>query len=129
MSLLQLVLRPADRTLIGVISQLPNLGIGARVARKSWLPFGDSYWEITDVKLKGEEASGGKVWGVLHWRGQRVDDQPRRVNGAAKKVWRWMPPGEEWGRLRGLAAEMQEQQQRRAAAAAAAGSSGGNAGK
>lgn len=43
MSLLQLLLRPVDRTLIDVVSRLPNLGIGSRVARSSWLQHGDSW--------------------------------------------------------------------------------------
>jgi hypothetical protein len=61
MSLLQLLLKPANRTLLDVVTQLPGLGVGARVTRKAWEPHADSYWEVTKVKPKNEEGTAGKV--------------------------------------------------------------------
>ncbi|KAI8474450.1 MAG: hypothetical protein J3K34DRAFT_131923 [Monoraphidium minutum] len=126
MSLLQLLLRPAERSLIDVLTKLPNLGIGARVAKRKWLQHGDSWWEVTDVKLKGDDAAHGRVWGVLYWRNQRVHDKPTRVPGAAKREWRWLAPEAERARLEPLAAELRGvERARRAAAVAAAGGGGG----
>lgn len=128
MSQLQLVLRPGGRRLIDIVTKLPNLGVGAKVTRDSWLPYGD-YFEITDVKLRKADGSAGRVWGVLHWRGRRAD-APARIPGAAKRAWRWLPPAGEEARLRALAAQVQSAQDRAkaAAAAAAAGGSGGSSG-
>jgi hypothetical protein len=123
MSLVQLLARPRDRRLVDVLTRLPNLGIGARVARGSWLPHGDSWWEVTDVKLKGDDAAAGRVWGVLHWRGARSPGPPRRINGAAKRAWRWLPDPAAAAALAPLAAE----QARAEAAAAAAAEAGGEA--
>jgi hypothetical protein len=80
------------------------------------------------VKLKGEGGARGRVWGVLHWRGRpppaapgAPGPAPRRVPGAAKRVWRWLPPDEERARLVPLAARLRElegqQQQQQGAAA------------
>eukprot|EP00775_Hariotina_reticulata_P006039 gene6039-6277_t len=106
MSLLHLLLKPANRNLLDVITKLPNLGVGSRVTRQSWEPYGDSYYE---------------VWGIRTWRGVR-SDHPELIRGRAKRVWRWMPPPNEKERLQQLARELQSQQdlQRLAAANGAA---------
>ncbi|GBF89604.1 hypothetical protein Rsub_02322 [Raphidocelis subcapitata] len=124
MSMLQLLLRPADRRLADVLARLPNLGIGARVARKSWAPYGDSWWEVTDVKLKGPEGGEARVWGVLHWRGRRAGDAPKRIGGAAKRVWRWLPEEAEAARLAPLAAALKAQQRAQQQPQAAGGGGG-----
>ncbi|WIA11492.1 hypothetical protein OEZ85_011605 [Tetradesmus obliquus] len=90
MSLLQLLLKPANRNLLEVVSHLPKLGVGSKVTRKAWEPYGDSYWEVVAVKPRTEDGSAGKVYGVLTWRGQR-EQKPRLINGRAKRVWRWLP--------------------------------------
>lgn len=63
MSYIQLLLKPSKRNLVDVVTKLPNLGVGAKVTRKAWEGFGDSYWEVTAVKLRGE-GQIGKIWGV-----------------------------------------------------------------
>ena len=65
MSFLELLLRPANRNLVEVVSKLPNLGIGAKVTRKSWLPYGDSYWEVTHVKPRKENCAKVRLEGPL----------------------------------------------------------------
>jgi len=50
-----------------------------------------------------------QVWGVLTWRGER-EAEPRRINGRAKKLWRWMPSQQEAARLQPLAEELRLQQ-------------------
>ncbi|WIA31577.1 hypothetical protein OEZ86_002465 [Tetradesmus obliquus] len=84
MSLLQLLLKPANRNLLEVVSHLPKLGVGSKVTRKAWEPYGDSYWEVVAVKPRTEDGSAGKVYGVLTWRGQR-EQKPRLINGRAKR--------------------------------------------
>lgn len=61
MSLLQLLRQPADRNLLDVLTKLPQLGVGSRVTRKSWEPYGDSYWEVTAVKPRKPDGKHGKV--------------------------------------------------------------------
>jgi hypothetical protein len=61
MSLLQLLLKPANRNLLEVVSHLPKLGVGSKVTRKSWEPYGNSYWEVVAVKPRTEDGSAGKV--------------------------------------------------------------------
>jgi hypothetical protein len=61
MSLLQLLLKPAKRSLLDVVSHLPKLGVGSKVTRKSWEQYGNSYWEVTAVKPRAEDGSTGKV--------------------------------------------------------------------
>jgi hypothetical protein len=42
---------PARRiAVLEVLQKLPELGVGKRVTREAWAPFGNSYWEITSVK-------------------------------------------------------------------------------
>lgn len=62
MSLLQLLRQPAqNRNLLDVLTKLPRLGVGSRVTRKSWEPYGDSYWEVTAVKPKTADGTRGRV--------------------------------------------------------------------
>ncbi|KAF8070878.1 MRPS34 [Scenedesmus sp. PABB004] len=120
MSLLALLTAPANRALLDVVGRLPALGVGARVTRASWAPYGDSYWDVTAVKPRDDAGAAGKVYGVLTWRGQR-EERPRLINGRAKRVWRWVPSAEERARLEPLARDMQ----RLAAARREAGGGGG----
>ncbi len=59
--MLQLLLKPANRNLLDVVTKLPQLGVGSRVTRKSWAPYGDSYWEVVAVKPRTEDGTAGKV--------------------------------------------------------------------
>jgi hypothetical protein len=61
MSLLQLLRKPAERNLLDVLTKLPQLGVGSKVTRKSWEPYGDSYWEVTEVLPRNADGSFGKV--------------------------------------------------------------------
>lgn len=61
MSLLQLLIKPNNRNLLDVVSKLPQLGVGSRVTRASWEPYGDSYWEITAVKPRNADGKFGRV--------------------------------------------------------------------
>jgi hypothetical protein len=61
MSLLQLLLKPAKRNLLDVVSHLPKLGVGSKVTRKNWEQYGNSYWEVTAVKPRAEDGITGKV--------------------------------------------------------------------
>lgn len=64
MSLLQLLRKPAERNLLDVLTKLPQLGVGSRVTRKSWEPYGDSYWEVVEVAPRNADGSYGKVSGI-----------------------------------------------------------------
>lgn len=52
-----------------------------------------------------QDGKHGKAYGILTWRGQQQNEAPRRINGAAKKVWRVLgidrsvKVGEEWPSL------------------------------
>jgi hypothetical protein len=61
MSFLQLLLNPGKRTLAEVVLKLPNQGVGSRVTRRTWAPFGNSYWEVTRVVPKGEAGKDTEV--------------------------------------------------------------------
>jgi hypothetical protein len=61
MSLLQLLRKPANRNLLDVVTKLPELGVGSKVTRASWELYGDSYWEITQVKPRKPDGQAGKV--------------------------------------------------------------------
>lgn len=65
MSLLQLLRKPANRNLLDVVTKLPELGVGSKVTRASWEPYGDSYWEITQVKPRKPDGQAGKVGRTL----------------------------------------------------------------
>ncbi|KAF6264943.1 hypothetical protein COO60DRAFT_1481492 [Scenedesmus sp. NREL 46B-D3] len=132
MSLLQLLLKPANRNLLEVVSHLPKLGVGSKVTRKSWEQYGNSYWEVKAVKPRAEDGSAGKVYGVLTWRGVS-EDRTRLINGRAKRLWRWMPSQEQQQQYAPLARELQRQQnlqrlavQKAEATAAAAGKDAGS---
>jgi hypothetical protein len=92
MSFLQL-LKPAKRNLYEVLSVLPNKGVGARITRTAWAPFENSYFEITQVKLKDNKH--GDAWGVKVWKGVPVTDSPTRVRGGSKHIWQLMPTADE----------------------------------
>jgi hypothetical protein len=76
MSFTQL-LRPAKRNLYQVLSLLPNKGVGARVTRAAWASFTDSYFEITQVKLRTEKH--GTAWGIKVFKGVPMTDKPTDV--------------------------------------------------
>eukprot|EP00882_Tetradesmus_deserticola_P026996 GHRQ01029827.1.p2 GENE.GHRQ01029827.1~~GHRQ01029827.1.p2 ORF type:complete len:131 (+),score=42.02 GHRQ01029827.1:908-1300(+) len=109
MSLLQLLLKPANRNLLDVVSHLPKLGVGSKVTRKSWEQYGDSYWEVVAVKPRAEDGSAGKVYGLLTWRGVS-EEKPRLIRGRAKRLWRWMPSPEQQQQYTPLVRELQRQQ-------------------
>lgn len=50
-----------------------------------------------------QDGKHGKAYGILTWRGQQQNEVPRRINGAAKKVWRVLggdrPADDEWPSL------------------------------
>ncbi len=35
-----------------------------------------------------QDGKRGKAYGVLTWRGEQQGEQPTRINGASKKLWR-----------------------------------------
>jgi hypothetical protein len=61
MSALQLLVKKADRNLLDVLTKLPQLGVGSRVTRKAWEPYGDSFWEVTAVKPATADGKTGEV--------------------------------------------------------------------
>lgn len=61
MSLLQLLQAPRARRLMDVLIALPRLGVGARVTRASWAPYGDSFWDVTSVKPVDDTCADAKV--------------------------------------------------------------------
>ncbi|EIE24151.1 hypothetical protein COCSUDRAFT_53242 [Coccomyxa subellipsoidea C-169] len=75
------------KNLYEVASNLQKHGIGHKVQRTTWKE--DSFWTITGMKpsLDGKH---GKAFGILTWRGRKESEEPRRVNGTLKRVWRCM---------------------------------------
>jgi hypothetical protein len=81
MSFLQLLLNPGKRTLAEVVLKLPNQGVGSRVTRRTWAPFGNSYWEVTRVVPKGEEGKDTEVG-----RHQQQQQQQRQQQQACRQA-------------------------------------------
>lgn len=82
-----------DPAVYEILSKLPRHGVGARVQRKAWKE--DSFWDVVETKIHLSGKSG-KAYGKLTWRGSEMHDQPKRMNGTLKKVWRIVPQmGEE----------------------------------
>ncbi|KAK9906607.1 hypothetical protein WJX75_004872 [Coccomyxa subellipsoidea] len=75
------------KNLYEVASKWQKHGIGQKLQRTTWKE--DSFWTITGMKpsLDGKH---GKAFGVLTWRGRKESEEPRRVNGTLKKIWRCM---------------------------------------
>jgi hypothetical protein len=73
-----------------VLSTLPRHGVGSRLQKKTWHE--DSYWDVIKVQMDLSGASG-KSYGVLTWRGTKVHEEPRRIPGTRKKVWRVVDSG------------------------------------
>ncbi|KZT72708.1 hypothetical protein DAEQUDRAFT_722871 [Daedalea quercina L-15889] len=71
-----------------VLSRYPQDGVGQRVHQTRWTAKGlsDCYWEVTRTKLK-LEATHGKAWGVLTWRGKRVSERDEKIPGGLKYRW------------------------------------------
>ncbi|KAG8931345.1 hypothetical protein FRC03_002397 [Tulasnella sp. 419] len=82
-------------TLYDVLSVLPKDGIGARVTQSRWEAKGikDSYYEVTQVRLK-DEGRHGKVWGRLIWKGQPIKERDERIRKGLKYSWKLVTPGE-----------------------------------
>jgi hypothetical protein len=76
MSLLQLLRKPAERNLLDVLTKLPQLGVGSKVTRKSWEPYGDSYWEVTKVAPRNADGSYGKVSSIFDGTAARQQQAP-----------------------------------------------------
>lgn len=57
-------------SLYQMLSAMPKDGVGMKMAQDRWVKKGitDSYWEITQVRLK-DEGRHGKAWGKLVWKG------------------------------------------------------------
>jgi len=83
-----------------ILSKLPKHGIGSRVQRKAWKE--DSFWDVVETKIHLSGKSG-KAYGKLTWRGSEMHNEPKRMNGTLKKVWRLVPQiaeeGKEWPSL------------------------------
>lgn len=75
-----------------ILSKLPKHGVGAKLKREKWM--NDSFWEITKVKMDQNGASG-KSYGLLTWRGNRQNEEPKRINGSLKKLWKLLPADKE----------------------------------
>ncbi len=73
---------------------MPRHGVGARLQKNTWKE--DSYWDVVKVQVDLTGADG-KSYGLLTWRGVRVHEEPRRIPGTRKKVWRVASSGEEAG--------------------------------
>ena len=58
--------------------------------KKTWQE--DSYWDVVKVQMELSGASG-KSYGMLTWRGTRLHEEPRRIPGTRKKVWRVLEEG------------------------------------
>lgn len=98
MSFLEL-LRPNKRTLVDILLKLPHLGVGQRVTRTTWAPFGDSYYEITKVRAK-QDGKSARIWGTKVFKGQAMSSGP--VPGYAKPMWRWMLDQEQQDTYKGI---------------------------
>lgn len=107
-----------------VLSRLPRQGVGAKLSRSSWRE--DSYWLITDVRM-AKDGRHGTAWGLWTWRGEQQNEQPRKINGPLKKVWRALPDErqQQLGPWTSLAAEALQRERAAAAAAEAAASDAG----
>lgn len=70
---------------------MPRHGVGARLQKNTWKE--DSYWDVVKVQVDLSGADG-KSYGLLTWRGVRVHEEPRRIPGTRKKVWRVASSGE-----------------------------------
>lgn len=81
--------------LLQVTKKLQLRGVGARLQRVAWKE--DSYWTLTAVK-PSIDGDHGVASGVLTWRGAVQSENPKRINGVLKKVWRHMQPSKrlEW---------------------------------
>ena len=55
--------------------------------KKTWQE--DSFWDVVKVQMDLSGAAG-KSYGLLTWRGTRLHEEPRRIPGTRKKVWRAM---------------------------------------
>lgn len=74
-------------SLLQVTRKLPNRGLGTKLQRIKWKD--DSYWTITAVK-PSIDGDHGAASGILTWKGQPQSEQPKRINGVLKKVWKHM---------------------------------------
>ncbi len=71
---------------------MPRHGVGARLQKNTWQE--DSYWDVVKVQVDLSGAAG-KSYGLLTWRGARMHEEPRRIPGTRKKVWRLASSGGE----------------------------------
>lgn len=82
------VVRWYDFAVYEILSKLPRHGVGVRVQRKAWKE--DSFWDVVETKMHLSGKSG-KAYGKLTWRGSEMHNEPKRMNGTLKKVWRLVP--------------------------------------
>lgn len=68
------VLEGTPSTLYGVLSRLPQNGVGAKVIETRWSKkgFTDCYWLVSRARLK-VDGKHGKAYGQLYWRGTYRD--------------------------------------------------------
>jgi hypothetical protein len=73
---------PAPRLIavLEVLQKLPELGVGKRVTREAWAPYGNSYWEITSVKPRKAAEVGGAARLLLAARCGGATAASRRPN-------------------------------------------------
>ncbi|TIA87383.1 hypothetical protein E3P99_03199 [Wallemia hederae] len=72
-----------------LLSKLPKVESGTRVAQYRWKGVSDkdTFWTVTRYNLRG--GSHGKVYGRLTWKGKEVTNQPDElIKGAIKYNWR-----------------------------------------
>ncbi|DBB13536.1 hypothetical protein WJX82_004520 [Trebouxia sp. C0006] len=79
------------QSLLQVTKKLPNRGLGTKLQRLKWKD--DSYWTITAVK-PSIDGDHGSASGILTWKGQAQSEEPKRINGVLKKVWRYLGDGQ-----------------------------------
>ncbi|KAG7666804.1 hypothetical protein Ndes2526B_g09557 [Nannochloris sp. 'desiccata'] len=68
-----------------VLSSLPKHGMGTKITRSTWQD--SSFWTVTQIKTE-MDGKRGKAYGLLTWRGEQQGEQPSRIRGASKKLWR-----------------------------------------
>ncbi|KAF6160990.1 hypothetical protein GIB67_007631 [Kingdonia uniflora] len=74
------------KNLFDVAKNLPDWGIGYRMAKKHWV--GVSY-EITKINLY-KNGCHGKAWGIIHKEGRPPADTPKKISGVHKRCWKYI---------------------------------------
>ncbi|KXZ43701.1 hypothetical protein GPECTOR_82g235 [Gonium pectorale] len=104
MAYLELLRSAPKRTLSDLLRKLPQHGVGALVTRDTWHPEGNKYWEVVEVVPQLDDPSRLGVWGYQYYKGERVNENPKRIASVWKYGWVLKPSPQEAGGLQELAA-------------------------